>query len=93
MMKWLALGFFMFASVAFADAKKLTVKIEGMTCPLCAISVEGQFKKLNQVDSVDISIRKGIAAVTLKEGQALDDAAVTQSVKNAGYKAVSIDRN
>lgn len=93
MRKWLALGIVLFAATALADAKKLTVKIDGMTCPSCAASVEGQFKKLKQVDSVDINIRKGTATLTLKDGQDLDDTAVTQAVKDAGYKAVSIERN
>lgn len=93
MRKWLALGIVLFAATALAEAKKLTVKITGMTCPSCAASVEGQLKKLKQVDSVDISIRKGAATLTLKDGQGLDDTVVTQAVKDAGYKAVSIERN
>ena len=36
----------MLATMAFADGKELTVKIDGMTCPSCAASVENQFNKL-----------------------------------------------
>lgn len=93
MWKWLALGMVLFATTALADTKKLTVKIAGMTCPACAASVEGRLKKLKAVDSVDVNISKGTATLTVKDGQGLDDIAVTQAVKDAGYTVLSIGRN
>jgi len=47
MKKLIVASMLMFATMAFADGKKLTVKIDGMTCPSCAASVESQFEKLD----------------------------------------------
>ena len=90
-MKKLMVAFIlMFATLAFADGKKLTVKIDGMTCPSCAASVESQFNKLDSVDSVEISLRKGTAIVTLKEGKNLKEEDVKNAVKDAGFKAIEV---
>jgi len=90
-MKKLIIAFMlMFATMVFADGKKLTVKIDGMTCPSCAASVENQFRKLNAVDSVDISLRKGTAVVTLKEGKNLQEDDVMNAVKDAGFKVIEV---
>ena len=90
-MKKLIIAFMLiFATTVFADEKKLTVKIDGMTCPSCAASVENQFEKLDAVNSVDISLTKGIAIVTLKEGKDLKEDDVKNAVKNAGFKAIEV---
>ncbi|MCZ6898530.1 MAG: heavy-metal-associated domain-containing protein [Betaproteobacteria bacterium] len=90
-MKKLIIAFMLiFATTVFADEKKLTVKIDGMTCPSCAASVENQFEKLDAVNSVDISLTKGIAIVTLKEGKDLNENDVKNAVKNAGFKAIEV---
>ena len=90
MKKLIIASMLMFATMAFADGKKLTVKIGGMTCPSCAASVEDQFEKLDAVDSVDISLTKGTAIVTLKEGKDLKEDDVKNAVKNAGFKAIEV---
>ena len=90
MKKLIVASMLMFATMAFADGKKLTVKIDGMTCPFCAASVESQFEKLDAVDSVDISLTKGTATVTLKEGKDLKEDDVKNAVKNAGFNAIEV---
>lgn len=90
MKKLIIASMLMFATMVFADGKKLTVKIDGMTCPSCAASVESQFRKLDAVDSVDISLRKGTAVVTLKEGKNLKEDDVMNAVKDAGFKAIEV---
>ncbi len=90
MKKFIIAFMLMFTTMAFAEGKKLTVKIDGMTCPSCAASVESQFKKLDAVDFVDISLRKGTAVVTLKEGKNLKEDDVMNAVKDAGFKAIEV---
>jgi copper chaperone CopZ len=88
MKKLIVASILMFATIVFADGKILTVKIDGMTCPSCAASVENQFMKLDAVGSVDISLAKGSAIVTLKEGKNLKEEDVKNAVKDAGFKVV-----
>ena len=90
MKKLIIASMLMFATMVFADENKLTVKIDGMTCPSCAASVESQFEKLDAVNSVDISLRKGTATVTLKEGKNLKEDDVKNAVKDAGFKVIEI---
>jgi len=90
MKKLIIASMLMFATMVFADGKKLTVKIDGMTCPSCAASVESQFRKLDAVDSVDISLRKGTAVVTLKEGKSLKEDEVMNAVKDTGFKVIEV---
>ena len=44
--------------------------------------------KLDAVGSVDISLAKGSAIVTLKEGKNLKEEDVKNAVKDAGFKVV-----
>ena len=81
-----------FSTLAFADGKKITVNVAGMTCPSCAGSVEGEFKKLPEVDDIDISLSKGVVTLTLKEGQDLKEEAVRTAVKEAGFKVTSVSK-
>ena len=90
MKKLIIASMLMFATMAFADEKKLTVKIDGMTCPSCAASVESQFEKLDAVDSVDISLTKGTAIVTLTEGKNLKEDDVKNAVKDAGFSVIEV---
>ena len=90
MKKLIVASMLMYATIVFANGKVMTVKIDGMTCPSCAASVENQLMKLDTVDSVDISLSKGIATVTLKEGKVLKENAVKNAVKDAGFKAIEV---
>jgi len=90
MKKLVILFMLTFATIASAEGNKLTVKIDGMTCPSCAASVENQFGKLDAVDSIDISLTKGTATVTLKEGQNLKEEDVKNAVKEAGFEVIEI---
>lgn len=81
------------SNIALAAGKTITVKIDGMTCPSCAASVEGQVNKLDGVSDIDISLTKGTATITLKEGKSVPDSAIKEAVKKAGFKAISIQPN
>ena len=63
----------LFLSVScFADAQKVTVGINGMTCMGCVNSIKAQFKGLPQVASIEVDLETKKATVTLKEGQTID---------------------
>jgi len=81
------------SNFALADGKKMKVKIDGMTCPSCAASIEVQFNKLNEISNVDISITKGTATITLKDGKTVSEEVIKDAVKKAGYKVTSIEPN
>ena len=51
----------------------------------CAFAVRGALKKLPGVDSVDVSLNKGLASVKLKPGNTLTMQQFWQAVKQNGF--------
>ena len=51
----------------------------------CAFAVRGAFKKLSGVESVDVSLNKGMATVKLKPGNALTVEQFWQTVRQNGF--------
>ena len=51
----------------------------------CAFSVRGAFKKLSGVESVDVSLNKGLATVKLKPGNALTVEQFWETVRQNGF--------
>ena len=75
----------------WAQPQKYVLKIEGMTCPACAASVESQLKKIKGVEKVAIDLSKGKATVVAQTK--METALFTQAVEKAGFKAISVQKN
>jgi len=75
-----------------AEAKGQTVSIavDGLSCPFCAYGLEKNLKQVDGVESVRIDMKTGKATVALK--QDVDDQALRQAVKKAGFTARDITR-
>ncbi len=63
---------------------KTTLKIEGMMCEGCAKSVKDGLEKVGGVQSVEVNLKKGTAAV-VHEGAS--DEALIAAVVDAGFRA------
>lgn len=74
------------------DSEKIVIRVDGLSCPFCAYGLEKNLKKLEGVERVDIKVNDGIAEVTLKEGKKLDDKALKEAVKKAGFTPREIKR-
>lgn len=61
------------------------IHVEGMMCKHCAAHVEEELKKIDGVISVDVSLEKKQASVTLNKD--VDDQALFGAIKKAGYNA------
>ena len=61
----------------------IELKIEGMSCGHCKMSVEKALKSVPGVEKVEVSLEKGEALV---EGTA-DPKALVQAVEEEGYRA------
>ena len=68
-----------------ADAKTLALKVSGMTCAACTVSIKKAVEKIPGVYSASIDLDSGRANVLAKDGT--DSKAVIQAVSDAGYKA------
>ena len=61
------------------------VKIKGMGCSLCAQGLQKGISKLEEVENVEINLKKGYAKITIKEGKTLPMDEVKEIIKDAGY--------
>ncbi len=75
-MKYLLLILLLWAPNVFAD-DKITLQVEGMTCPLCASKVESNLKRTDKISEININIAKG---------EALADKTIEEALQDAGYK-------
>ena len=67
-------------------SKTLDVKIEGMTCGHCEMSVGKELSKLAGAKDVKVSAQQGSAHLTVDDS--VDQAAIAAAVEEAGYKLI-----
>lgn len=60
------------------------MKVSGMTCGSCVLSVEGVLKAVNGVSDAHVSLDTGIASVAFDEKQTSPEQ-LQSAVKNAGF--------
>ena len=73
------------SGTAPAGAKTLALKVSGMTCTACAVSIEKSVMKVPGVYSARVDFDEGTALVKTDDGVGAD--AVLQAVAAAGYEA------
>ena len=64
---------------------KIEIKVEGMTCGHCAMSVTNELATLQGVESVNVDHAAGTATV---EATGVSNEELEAAVTEAGYKAV-----
>ncbi len=74
----------LFAGSALAAERTVTLKVENMTCDLCAPTVKKSLARIKGVIRVEVSAEKATATVTFDDAST-DTAALTTATKNAGY--------
>jgi len=73
-------------------AQTAIIAVDGLSCPFCVYGLEKNLKKVNGVESVNIDMKTGKATVVLKPDAHVDDQALRQAVKKAGFTARDITR-
>jgi len=68
------------------------VKAFGLVCDFCANAIEKVFMRQDEVSGIDVSLEKHQILIALKEGQQLDDEAITKLVTDSGYNVKEIKR-
>ena len=69
-------------------AKEVTtrIKVSGMTCQACAISVQKSLEKTKGVQHAEVSSDKGVASVTYDDAQ-VNEQQLRDAINKAGFKA------
>lgn len=87
-MKKLFIAIMLLASTVLA--KPLTgevhVKVKGMVCAFCAQGLTKAFKKLPEVEKVNVSLEEKFVHLVLKKDASLEDTKIIDTIKDAGYE-------
>lgn len=68
-------------------AKTLDLKIEGMTCGHCEMSVAKELAKLSGAKDIKVSASDATAHLTVDDTVATDE--IVAAIEEAGYKLIS----
>ncbi|MCK4845520.1 MAG: cation transporter [Candidatus Heimdallarchaeota archaeon] len=67
---------------------EVILKVEGMTCSHCEMSVKKALKAIKGVKDVKVSYKSGLAEIVVKEGKT-SPVELIEAVEAEGYKATS----
>ena len=68
-----------------AQVTDATVRVDGLSCPFCAYSLEKQLKKVNGTGDVAIEVNDGIAELSARKGESLGIEELDEAVGKAGF--------
>ena len=72
---------------ACASQKPATsLKVSGMTCEACAMSVTNNLKKIDGVTDIKVDVETGEVQIFAKEGIDIDKMAVQKMIDLSGFK-------
>jgi mercuric ion binding protein len=74
------------------NTQEVTLKVDGMTCRMCPLTIKTALKKLNGVMDTDVSYKDKEARVLYGDGKITVDA-IVKAIENAGnYKATPLGK-
>ena len=83
-----ALFFFNFS----LQAKEINVDVNGLVCEFCAFTIEKNFNKKDEVESVKVDLDSKKVKINFKDGQNLTNQEIKDIITNNGYNVIKINR-
>ncbi len=78
------------SSEEITNTQEITLKVDGMTCKMCPITIKTAIRKLNGVENADVSYNDKEAKVRYQQDKVIVDEIIT-AIENAGnYKATTV---
>ena len=71
-------------ATAFAELRRVEIAVAGLDCASCAGAMSAALKKLDGVESVDISAEKGTVDIKLAPGNALSVPRIRREIRSRG---------
>jgi copper chaperone len=68
-----------------------TLKVSGMSCEACAISVTNNLKKIDGVNDVKVEVETGTVEIFTKENSPVNTTEIQKMIDLSGYKLNSIN--
>lgn len=79
-------GVLLLSGVALARDVTTEIKVKGMTCGSCAVSVKQALTKTKGVKRADVNLDKNLATVVYDEAQ-VTEAQIREAIDKTGFKA------
>jgi mercuric ion binding protein len=80
------------AGSALATDKTAQIKVSGMTCGACAVSVKRGLEKTEGVKSAEVSAEKGLAIVTYEDSRVTEQQ-LRDAISKTGFKVETTKEN
>ncbi len=84
----LALAVAAFPSFA---ATSIKATVNGMVCAFCAQGIEKRISGMPATKAVYVDLKQKTVAIEAREGQKLDERAITSEITDAGYDVVKLE--
>lgn len=68
-----------------AQEARVSIGVDGLSCPFCAYGLEKKLKNLDGVTKLEIKINDGLAILTFADSSKVDTTAIAKKVKEAGF--------
>ncbi|MBT4878790.1 MAG: heavy-metal-associated domain-containing protein [Alphaproteobacteria bacterium] len=92
MLQKIILFFFFILNFSALSATEINIKVNGLVCEFCAVTIEKSFKKLPKVSKINIDLEAKNVQIILAEKQHISDQEITDIIINNGYAVVEIIR-
>jgi copper chaperone CopZ len=79
------------AGTAALATTSVKATVNGMVCAFCAQGIEKRLSKMPATKAVFVDLQRKVVAVEAKEGQKLDEKAITVEITDAGYDVVKME--
>jgi copper chaperone CopZ len=84
--------FVFFINTSLANAKDVNIEVNGLVCEFCAVTIDKNFKKRDEVKEVKVDLELKKVFLSFKEGKNLSDEEIIHIITNNGYNVVKINR-
>ena len=74
-----------------AEIKSVSLQVDGLSCPICALSIEKKLKSVPTVATVDVHLKQAKTDLTFKPESQLDLSAIQTAVKEAGFTLKDVE--
>ncbi len=73
--------------------EKITIRVDGLSCPFCAYGLEKKLKSLQGVEKIEIKVNDGVVFLYLKKDAEIAESVLRKKVKEAGFTPREINGN
>lgn len=79
-------------NVSTTVAKEITIDVNGLVCEFCAVTIEKNFKKKDEIKEVKVDLDQKKVFLIFKDNKNLSDEIIKEIIINNGYTPTKITR-